>query len=82
MEEVAASLAHEMQEHLRASRWAVVVQTYERELSRSERALAEHRLPYAIALIRSGRTKVGLKLLDSDDSALASQGRKPWRSAT
>ena len=49
---------------LQESRWDDAIAFYEQELSRSDKALADARLAYAIALIRGGREAKGLNLLD------------------
>lgn len=67
---VTGSAAEEFQELLRASRWTEAVKLYERGLASEEKRQAEHRLPYAIALIRSGREASGIKLLTDDCLAL------------
>jgi len=45
---------------LQESRWDDAIAFYEQELSRSDKALADARLAYAIALIRGGREAKGL----------------------
>lgn len=58
--------ARELDGLLRSGRWADACSYYERGLTSEERARPEFRLSYAIALIRSGRERAGLALLDSE----------------
>lgn len=55
---------------LRGERWEELAGLYERELTADERAQAEVRLAYAIALMRTGRFEQGLALLDEPVLAL------------
>ncbi len=59
------SLSGELHALLRAEQWEQIVALFERELSREEQTDPECRLPYAIALIRTGRFDAGLKALDA-----------------
>lgn len=59
-----SSEEREIYELLRASNWAAVTEFYETGLDRKGRERAELRLPVAIAYLRDGRTKKGLKFLD------------------
>lgn len=59
-------LVDDLHAALRASNWSEVIALYEREATREEKQQPEFRLPYAIALIRSGREASGMKRLTSD----------------
>lgn len=56
----------EIRAALVAGRWNNVVELYEKDATRQERNRPEFRLPYAIALILTGREADGLKRLTSD----------------
>lgn len=55
----------ELEELVRGARWDEVIALCEGELPRRDRNLPEVRLAHAIALLRSGREKKGLSLLDA-----------------
>ena len=57
------TLSGELREELVAGRWKRAVSMYERHLTPEEKADAEFRIPYAIALIRSGKVSSGLRIL-------------------
>lgn len=63
----------ELQEELRAERWTSVLSIYQRDLSAEERNDPRYRVPYAIALMRSGKLSGGLRLL-AEEPALAAVG--------
>ena len=63
---IESSLTEEFYALLRASQWAQALALYERELTREEKAEPVYRLPYAIALIRTGRIASGVKLIDEE----------------
>ena len=68
---ISEGLADELYEELQAGRWKEAVSIYERHLTREEKRSGEYRLPYAVALIRLGKTSAGVKIL-AEDPALAS----------
>jgi tetratricopeptide (TPR) repeat protein len=63
---VGSSLTEELYALLRSSQWDQALALYERELTREEKAEPIYRLPYAIALIRTGRIASGVKLIDEN----------------
>jgi tetratricopeptide (TPR) repeat protein len=66
-----SSLGEELLALLRAAQWPQVLAFFERELTREEKAEAAYRLPYAIALICTGRTGTGIKMVDDEVAGLA-----------
>lgn len=62
--------AQELNALLRSGRWEDARALYEGGLAAHERAAPEHRLGYAISLIRSGHERAGVELLQPDVMAL------------
>lgn len=64
-------LRDELYSLLRSSRWTEAMTFYERELTREEKAQPGFRFPYAVALMRAGRTGSAIRMIEDDGPKVA-----------